>query len=126
MADCNFAYPKPDDFQAAAKNVIAKITGSSAVDNACAVHCGWVVLGYGANLLLPCEEAGSDLSIQPAAAPAGGLKQCSTPQDVADCLELATSVQPSGGQPAGVGAGFDWQSLITALLPIILQWLSQK
>ncbi len=49
--DCTFAYPGQDDFVAAGKNVIARLTGDTSIDNACMVHCTWVCAGFAASFI---------------------------------------------------------------------------
>ena len=116
MAECTFAYPAASDFNTAAPNVIAFIRGTDpTVDAACAVHCGWVCVGYFQDMLLPCGGHA------PMRAASGGV-MCRAPEDVAAGLQCVLDCHTK----SMAVAGFDWASLLQVLVPLILSWLQKK
>jgi len=107
-------YPTFGQFVEASKNIIAKIRGDTAITNACAARCGWVVWGFGQSVILPDDHP--DDQPQP-------MMACDSPESLASCLECCCSEST----PAMTAtAGFDWTSLIAVLLPLILEWLKPK
>lgn len=116
MHECTFAYPVAADFEMAAPNVIAFILGTDpTVDAACAAHCGYVCQGYLMGMLLPCDGH------PPMLAASGGV-MCRSPQDVASGLQSVLDSNTKGV----AAAGFDWFSLLTILIPLLLEWLKPK
>lgn len=113
MTDCNFAYPTAEDFEDAVSNVIATLGGDES-DLACTAHCAWVVQGYIQGVLLPHTHEGVK-----GAAP---VTTCKTKADAKAALESLRDAKKTGMQ----AAGFDWYSLLTILLPVILEWLKPK
>lgn len=109
--NCSVPYPKDLPIEEI-KNLIAAIRNPTAADKACAVHCGWVVLGYGLSQVLPHDCIPVMFH---GAQEVGEYK-------VAAALEAA--IQVKAGEDTAVK--IPWEIILPILFDLVRQWWASR